>query len=83
MPGDGRAVAGDTEVSGSVALANGGNVPETGEVTAEAVRPAGGLSSGMARDAARAASILASNSKSSRVPSKAANSRSPSLAVLG
>jgi hypothetical protein len=48
----------------------------TGEVTAEAKKPEGDFSSGIAKERARAADMLASNSKSSNEPIKFANSRS-------
>jgi hypothetical protein len=86
MPADAGAAVEEgrgMDVSGSVAVAKGGKVDVTGDVTAEAVGPVGDLSSGIASDAASAASILESNSKSSNVPSKVANSKSPSLAEFG
>ena len=55
----------------------------TGEVTAEAKGPEGDFSSGIAKEAASAASILESNSKSSNDPINVANSRSVLWPVLG
>lgn len=54
-----------------------------GEVTAEGEVLDSGHSSGIAKDAARAASIVESKWKSSRDPSRDANSRSGLLAVFG
>lgn len=49
-----------------------------GEVTADARGPEGDFSSGIAKERARAADMLASNSKSSKEPIRFANSRSVS-----